>query len=334
MQATLTEAVYASGIIRSKHQYKVYPAVNGVIQEVRVSEGDIVKKGTILFVLRGESVKLNTETAELTKEYTRSNLNGDRLEEMKKQVEIAHNQMVLDSAIAARQYKLWQQDIGTRAEWEQKDLGGKNARENYQSAVLRYQNAKKELTYQADQAEKIWKLNRSQFQEYEVRSEQDGRVYAIYKKEGEWAGIQQELALLGSAEEYLLELQVDENDIVRIQPGQKVVLTLDSYKKQVFEARVSKINPAMNEKTRTFEVEAEWTQPPPRLYPNLTADANIILQVRENALLIPRSYLVQDSFVWVNDDEKRRVITGLKDYEQVEVLEGLKAGEVIQKDIP
>lgn len=43
-QTTLTEAVYASGIIRSKHQYKVYPAVNGVIQEVRVSEGDIVKK--------------------------------------------------------------------------------------------------------------------------------------------------------------------------------------------------------------------------------------------------------------------------------------------------
>lgn len=137
-----------------------------------------------------------------------------------------------------------------------------------------------------------------------MRAEQDGRVYAIYKKEGEWAGIQQELVLLGSAEEYLLELQVDENDIVRIQPGQKVVLTLDSYNKQVFEARVSKINPAMNEKTRTFEVEAEWTQPPPRLYPNLTADANIILQVRENALLIPRSFLEQDSFVWVNDEIK------------------------------
>lgn len=242
--------------------------------------------------------------------------------------------MLLDSAIAARQYKLWQQNIGSRTEWEQKDLAEKNARKNYQSAVLRFQNAKKEFTYQAAQAEKIWKLNRSQYQEYEVRAEQDGRVYSIYKKVGEWAGIQQELALLGSAEEYLLELQVDENDVVRVQPGQKVVLTLDSYKKQVFEARVSKINPAMNEKTRTFEVEAEWTQAPPRLYPNLTADANIILQVRENAVLIPRSYLMQDSFVWVGDEEKRRVVTGLKDYEQVEILEGLQVGEVIQKDIP
>lgn len=40
-------------------------------------------------------------------------------------MEIARNQLVLDSAIAARQYKLWQQDIGSRAEWEQKELAGK-----------------------------------------------------------------------------------------------------------------------------------------------------------------------------------------------------------------
>ena len=44
----ITESVYASGIIKSKNQYQVYAAVSGLIQQILVSEGDVVKKGDML----------------------------------------------------------------------------------------------------------------------------------------------------------------------------------------------------------------------------------------------------------------------------------------------
>jgi hypothetical protein len=44
---------------------------------------------------------------------------------------------------------------------------------------------------------------------------------------------------------------------------------------------------------------------PVKLYPNLTAEANIIIQTKENTITIPRSYLVDNDYVIVNNDEKK-----------------------------
>jgi hypothetical protein len=44
---------------------------------------------------------------------------------------------------------------------------------------------------------------------------------------------------------------------------------------------------------------------PVKLYPNLTAEANIIIQTKENTITIPRSYLVDNDYVIVNDEKKK-----------------------------
>ena len=142
------------------------------------------------------------------------------------------------------------------------------------------------------------------------------------------------VAVLGDADEFILELQVDEYDIARVKPGQKVLLNLDSYKGQVFEARVYKVNPAMNERTRSFTVEADFVTTPPTLYPNLTTEANIVIQTKQNALTIPREYLLDSSYVLTEGEEKVKVETGLKDYQKVEILDGLTKEDVIVKPQP
>lgn len=137
------------------------------------------------------------------------------------------------------------------------------------------------------------------------------------------------LAVIGKANSFLLELEVDENDMVQVSAGQKVLVTMDSYKGQVFEAEIRKIYPIMDERSRTFKIEAYFMQTPPKLYPNLTAEANIIIQEKKQAITIPKEYLIDKEYVFVNGDEKRKVKTGLSDYKHVEILEGLKAGETI-----
>jgi multidrug efflux pump subunit AcrA (membrane-fusion protein) len=139
------------------------------------------------------------------------------------------------------------------------------------------------------------------------------------------------LAIVGERNAFLLELDVDENDMVRVKLGQQLVVTMDSYKGKSFEAIVDKIYPIMDERSRTFKIEAHFTKPPSKLYPNLTAEANIIIQTKKEALTIPKSYLVDDEYVLVNGDEKRKVKVGLSDYQHVEILEGLTAEETIYK---
>ncbi|NDK55612.1 efflux RND transporter periplasmic adaptor subunit [Pontibacter fetidus] len=327
----ITEAVYASGVVKSKDQYEVFPKVSGIVQQLLVTEGDVVKKGAPLMKLENDAARLNTENARIAAKYARVSANSEKLNELREAIALARSKKQNDSLLLARQRNLWASKIGTRVELEQRELNYKNSVTNYKSAILRYNDLKKQLSFAARQSEKSLQISETMAEDYTVKSETNGKVYSVLKEKGEMVSPQMPVAIVGDADEFILELQVDEYDIARIKPGQKVLLNLDSYKGQVFEARVYKINPSMNERTRSFTVEASFTTTPPALYPNLTTEANIVIQTKKNALIIPREYLVDGSFVLTEDKEKKKVKTGLKDYQKVEILEGLTKDDVIVK---
>ncbi len=62
---SITESVYASGIIKSDDQYQVFANVQGIIIDIYVKEGDRVKKGTALLVVSNNNALLNSENANL-----------------------------------------------------------------------------------------------------------------------------------------------------------------------------------------------------------------------------------------------------------------------------
>lgn len=327
----ITESVYASGVIKSKNQYPVYATVNGLIQKVLVSEGDLVKKGDPLFLIKNETSKLSTENAKLAAQFADISTKTDQLNELKGNIEVAKKKKQNDSILLVRQRALWAQQIGARVELEQKELAYSNSVSAYEATIFRYNNLKKQLNFADVQAKKNLAISKSQEQDYTVKSQTDGRIYSISKEEGEIVGLQSSLAIVGSANDYLIELQVDEYDIVRIKPSQQVLLNLDSYRNQVFEATISKIDPIMNERSRTFTVEVNFTTSPPTLYPNLSAEGNIVIKTKQNALTIPRNYLLNDTLVLLENQEKRKIETGLKDYQKVEILKGLTTNDVILK---
>jgi multidrug efflux pump subunit AcrA (membrane-fusion protein) len=90
----------------------------------------------------------------------------------------------------------------------------------------------------------------------------------------------------------------------------------------------------MNERSKSFTVEAEFVSRPATLYPNLTVEANIVLQAKPRALTIPRVYLVNDSTVIFKDGNPRRVLIGLKDYQRVEIISGLDTSDLILRPQP
>jgi HlyD family secretion protein len=327
----ITESVYASGVIKSKNQYQVFTTVSGLIKKIWVKEGDLVKVGDPLFTIENESSRLQADNAKLAANFADFNTRGERLEELENAIPSAKSKMLNDSLLLQRQSGLWEQQIGSKVELEQRELAYIISTNNFEATKLRYQELKKQLAFASAQSQKQLAISQKNAQDFTIRSKTEGRVYSISKEEGEIVNPQMPVAIVGAADDFLIELQVDENDIVRLKIKQLVLLSLDSYRKQVFEATVSKIDHIMNERTRTFTVEAVFTQKPSVLFPNLTTEANIVILEKAQTLTIPRVYLLGDTAVMLENKEIRHIEVGLKDYQKVEILSGLSENETILK---
>jgi HlyD family secretion protein len=327
----ITESVYASGIVKSKNQYQVFSTVNGLIDKVFVSEGDVVKIGDPIFQVVNKTAELNTENAQLAAKNATLDANADKLNELKINIDLAKNKMDNDASLFERQSNLWAQQIGSKNELDLRELTYKNAKTAYNAAQFRYNDLKKQVNFTAQQSKNNLKISSTIKADYVIRSTINGKVYSLLKEKGEMVNSLSMVAIVGDASAFLLELYVDEYDIAKIKLGQKVFISMDSYKGQIFEAKVEKINPIMNERSRAFLLEASFVTKPPTLFPNLTTEANIVIQTKEKALIIPRTYLVDDAYVLNKKNEKIKVETGLKDYQKVEILRGLSLNDVIYK---
>jgi HlyD family secretion protein len=325
----ITESVYASGVVKSKNQYQVFATINGIIQKIYVEEGDTVKKGDPLFLILNETSKLVRENAQLAAQLADYNANSGRVNELSMLVELARNKMINDSTLWVRQSNLWAQNIGSKTELEKAELNYENSKTNYNSARVRYSDEKRKLNIQSKQALKNLQISESNETDFTIKSNMDGRVYSLLKEQGEIVTPQLPLAVIGDAKNFILELQVDEYDITRVLQGQQVFITMDSYKGEVFEARITRIYPIMNERSKTFTVEAEFVKAPPAIFPNLTLEANIVIQVKQDVLTLPRKFVVADHFVVRENGDSVAVKLGIKDYQKAEILEGINEKDVV-----
>lgn len=327
----ITESVYASGIIKSTNQYNVFSTVNGVIAEILVNEGDAVNKGDAILKLVSTNAQLNTENAMLAADFAAKNTNAEKLNELEIATNFAKSKMDEDALLQKRQQYLWNENIGSKNELEQRQLAYKSSTTAYQTATLRYTQLQKQISFQAKQSQKNLQIVSSVKNDYTIKSGANGKVYHLLLKEGEMVNTINPVAIIGDANNFMMELQVDEYDINRIKNGQKILLSMDSYKGQVFEAVVTTINPIMNDRSKSFTVEAVFVKQPATLYPNLTCEANIVILQKAKAITIPRNYLLVGDSVWIAKDQKQKVVVGLKDYQKVEIIKGLTVNDMIYK---
>ncbi len=326
---SITESVYASGFIKSSKQYEVYSRFNGIIKKIYVKEGMQVKKGDPIFQLDNKDLKIATENARLASATADYKLNTDKLQDAAKAIDMAAKKLKNDSLLYHRQKNLWSNNIGSKAELEQRELSYENAKVELARANTNYEDLKRQLKLLSDQSKNNLEIAKLMEDDFIIRSEVDGVVYKINKEEGELTnGIEPE-AVIGT-DEFIIELSIDELDIVKVKKGQKVLIRMDSYKDQVFEAEIITIDPMMNIRTRSFQAEAIFTKKPGALFPNLTAEANILINTKEDALTIPRNYLINDTYVMLEGGKLQKVETGLMDYDLVEITSGINKTSIIE----
>lgn len=327
----ITAAVYASGKVKARDQIQVFPLVSGKIHKVMVNAGDTISPGQVLFEIDNAQSKLAQENARLALELMKEKAGrkSDQLQELELNLALAKEKLQLDSSLFQKQKRLWEQNIGTKNDLDQRKMAFENAQGAVSAAQKRLNLTRTQLQNDLERAQIAYNQSSLAREDFLVKSEFKARVFDVLKKQGELVNPQIPLAILGSAGDFLLELQVNENDIEKIKPGQEVEMMLETYPNQVFQGKVDRIIPIMNEKTRNFKIEALFTQKPPSLYPNTNLEANIVISRKEKALTLPRRFLADNQFVYVSSNEKRKVVLGLKDFQKVEIVSGIDSATLI-----
>jgi HlyD family secretion protein len=321
----ITEAVYASGYIMPRNEYRVYSLTEGFLAKKLVEEGAEVTEGEPMFIIQGEQQDIRYENAATVYEIARANYseNSAILNEARSALEISAGKLNNDSINFIRFRNLWETNATSKMELDRAELAFNTSRSEYQMRKQQYEKLRNQLYVELKNAQSQLELTLQDKNNRVLKSNINGMVYQTYKEVGELVHRGEPIALLGQKDEVYLQLSVDELDIKKIKTGQDVLVKADIYGERVFEAKVTKIYPMLNRREQAFRVDAEFIVKPEDNYSGLSVEANIIIAQKEKALVVPRSLLIDQDSIWISrngKEEKIKLQKGLETLEFIEML--------------
>ena len=328
----LTELVYSSVTVQPDSLYQAYAIVSGILDRNLVEEGDVVSQGDTLLQIINNAPKLNALNAKYSLDLAREKYKGKAtvLNGIQDQINAATLRYRNDSLNYFRQKKLWEQNIGSKIEFDTKKLAYELSLNELHRLQNTYEQTENELQTAVKQSENNYRTALIGTRDFSVKSKINGKIYALYKEPGEIVNTMEPLASIGSVNNFIIDMLVDEVDIVRVTPGQDVLIFLDAYEGTLFEGHISKIYPKKDERNQTFKIEAVFKNPPNVLYPGLSGEANIIISKKDSALTIPKAYLIDGSMV-KTEEGLIAVGTGLQNLEFIEITSGISEDTFIYK---
>ncbi len=330
----VTEAVFASGSIEPKDAYILTSLSDGFIVKSYVSENDLVKDDQLLFQLDNRQQSTQVQIAQNNLQYAAVNegSNSPALLQIKAQLESARVKMQNDSTTLARYEHLFTTSSVSRQDLDNARLNYKSSQSNYQATIENYRNTENKTRQDAANSRAALQNAQAGNQYYVLRAIGPGKVYQIFKKQGDLVRRGDQVAQLGTPDSIVINLDLDEGSISKIQLGQQVLVELNTEKNKTYEARITKIYPHFNERSQSYQVEARFLEEMPGLISGTQLQANIITNKKENVVLVPRVYVMTGDKVLVMKGKKADTVaitTGIASGEWVEVLSGITANDKI-----
>jgi HlyD family secretion protein len=356
-EITIVETVSATGKIQPEIEVKISSEVSGEIIDLPVKEGQVVKKGDLL-------VKINPDLYTSGYNRTISNLSGSKAGLSQADASFKEAKASYD-----RSKTLFEKGIISRSDWDKALAAFEVAKANKESAYFNVQSANATVKEAKDN------LGRTT-----IYSPADGTISSLGVELGERVlGTQQmtgtELLRVANLNNMEVEVDVNENDIVKVSIGDSTKIQVDAYLKKEFRGIVTSISNSASTATTAdqvtnFKVKVrilkesyqDLLEGKPASYspfrPGMTATVDIITKRKEKVIGVPISSVVvkadttatkkyevktEDNkitgksdkkfecvFVREGDKAKIRIIkTGIQDDTNIEVISGLKKGDVV-----
>src|SRR6204780_4480835 len=330
----LASIVSASGEIKPKTYVNIGANAFGKITKLNVKEGDRVRKGQLLAQLENvqSSADVNATRASVQAAETDAvagdaalntslaDLNRAKSDAVHAKLDWERAQGLYNAALIAKQ----DYDV-KKAAWESADAGLAQAEAKVAQAKAQKDSMDKHITQnQANLTRVSDVLKKTTYQ-----APFDGVITNLPVREGETVviGIQNApgstLMTLADLSVITAEVKVDETDIVNVQMGQPVQVTIDAIPKKSFKAVVTQIGDnaivrstgvstsqqiSTSQEAKDFKVVVTLQDPPDDLRPGLSATAKITTATRGNALTIPiQALTIRRQADLVPKDEKGSV---------------------------
>lgn len=309
-RGSIEKIVVASGTIEPEHLVEVRPRISGIVERFLVDAGDRVKAGQVV--------------AELDRQALTAAVNEVRAALHVAEVSRDHSALEFK-----RKEPLFKQGIISSDEFDMLRTDAKLDEARVEGARATLDRLEQQLGYAT------------------ITAPIDGLVLsrdlnpgaAVASVESVTGGSVL-MTIADTSQMHLLGV-IDENEIGGVRVGQTARIRTDSYPGVTFEGRVRKIASIGDRKDNVTSFKAEVTvlQGVDQLRPKMSADADIITDVHQDAVIIPEAALLyHGNEVTVEVVARsgatrlttRQVRLGISNAERVEVLEGLSSGETVK----
>jgi RND family efflux transporter MFP subunit len=308
--------------------------VKGIIEELPVDLGSVVRRGQLLARLAQRESKLRVDQAQAALEQARARVglrNGSGSLEAEQNSEVRQAKASLDEARLRfdRAKTLIKNGDIAQERFDEAEI-------NYRSAEARYQAAQDSFHNQTalvEQRAAELQLARKQLQDTVIVAPIDGTVSARHVTQGEYIKAETRIVTLVKSNPLRLQAVVPEVAVASVRVKLPVTLIVDAYPGRTFKGEISRVSPSLDEKARTLTVEATIENTDGTLKPGLFATVQLRIAKQSPAVMVPsrallafagltKLFVIQDGRV-----VERIVKTGLKDGDFIEILEGAKVGE-------
>ena len=236
-QRTVIETVNASGKVYPEIEVKVSPDISGEIVELRVNEGDKVRKGQIL-------ARIYADIYLTQRDQVVAGVNQSKAQLYSSTASLVGLKATFDNAkiIYERQKKLLTDKAISRSEFEQADQNYRNAEANYSAAKEGLKSGEASIQSAVAQLSKADKdLSRTV-----ITSPMDGIISLMNVKKGERVAgnsfnVGTEMMRVADMRSIEVRVDVGENDIPKVKLGDTAVIEVDAYTNRKFKGLVYKI---------------------------------------------------------------------------------------------
>ncbi|MEG1641609.1 MAG: efflux RND transporter periplasmic adaptor subunit [Synergistaceae bacterium] len=310
---TMTSKITQNTSIDAIKRVKITPRVTGRLLNIYVKRGDSVKKGQILAVLEHDQQNSNILVAEAKLAYARA------------QTSKAHAEMANADVNLKRYERLLKEGFSTQQQYD-------SIKTTYRSAVASRNSA---LANEKQSVAEVVKATSTK-EDYIITAPMNGIVLDDYNMTP-GTMISQTTPVLDVADLTLLKatLKIPESKIFVVKNDMNVILKFDALPDREFIGKVSKTDLYVEPETRTSKVEIELDNRKNDmiLRPGMFGQAEIIEKEEKGIVVIPSSAVQareDGSYVYVVKNKKaisRKVETGLKQQESIEIRKGLSTGD-------
>ena len=339
-----------TGVVEANETVRVTSEIMGQAKEVKVKNGEEVKKGDILITLGDEQIKIQVAQAQATLDSVQAS--SDKIKsgarpQVIKQAESALLQAKMNRDSVEENYlrmkKLFTEKAISEQQYEQ-------AKNQYEIADVQYQSAQesyelviegaaeediKSVEAQVRQAKAALDMAKYQLKNTQITAPISGKVTSISVSSGEMISPSIPLLSIIDVSRIFVKVGISEKDISKIKEGQKVSLEIDAFPEEKFRGEVVSKGVAVDQISKTLEVKIEILQPETDIPIGVFARGDILVKTNQDALIVPASALTRKKsgiYVYVIEDRvarQKEVVLGIIQDEQVEILEGLSEEEEI-----